>query len=63
MGKDSLHWDRLAPGRYDRTLPVGRLNDGRMLCVPYTVLAGERASPRVVVTAGVHGDEYCHFRL
>lgn len=58
MGEELLDRARLAPGRYHHSLPVARLNDGSMLRVPYTVLAGARAGPRVVVTAGVHGDEY-----
>lgn len=58
MDEESPNLVGLAPGRYHHSLPIARLNDGSMLRVPYVVLVGEHAGPRVVVTAGVHGDEY-----
>lgn len=58
MNADPLDWASLAPGRHDRMLAIGRLNDGSMLNVSYTVLVGQCAGPRVLITAGVHGDEY-----
>lgn len=39
-------------------LPVADLPDGTTLEVPFAAIAGRRAHPRVVVTAGIHGDEY-----
>jgi predicted deacylase len=39
-------------------LRVAELTDGGVLEVPVIVVAGRNAHPRVLVTAGVHGDEY-----
>jgi predicted deacylase len=50
--------DGLAPAaRRAVDLAIARLADGSWLTVPVEVLTGTRRRPRVVVIAGVHGDE------
>ena len=51
--------DRLEPGRLHRLwLPVSTLADGSIVRLPVLVAAGRRPEPRLVITAGIHGDEY-----
>ncbi len=48
-----------APRTVVRTrLPVAELADGGTLDVPVLVVSGRHAHPRLLVVAGVHGDEY-----
>lgn len=39
-------------------LPIERLADGLEIRIPLLVAVGQAPGPRVVVTAGIHGDEY-----
>jgi predicted deacylase len=48
----------LPPGQHQGALEVSRLAGGEALQVPYRVLVGAERRPRVVITAGVHGDEF-----
>lgn len=50
--------DRLPPGRHSLLLRVGRTADGAELALPVNILAGRAAHPRLLMVAGVHGDEY-----
>jgi predicted deacylase len=50
--------ETLSPGTYHTALTYGHLPDGSELRVPYSIIAGAQPHPRVVVTAGVHGDEF-----
>ncbi len=49
---------QLTPGRYAQQLLVAQLTDRSALTIPYTLIVGTQPGPRIVVTAGVHGDEY-----
>ncbi len=46
------------PVKVHMSFVYGRLSDGTELRVPFTVITGSQPRPRVVVTAGVHGDEF-----
>lgn len=49
---------RFGPGRHTTSLLAGRLASGAELRIPLSLVVGQQPGPRVVVTAGVHGDEY-----
>lgn len=51
-------WSQSAPGRHHDAVTAVRLPDGSVLRVAATTLVGVQPGPRVVVTAGVHGDEF-----
>jgi len=53
----ALEVDSLATGRHDLLLDVTPLADGSVMAVPVSVIAGAAAGPRLVLVAGVHGDE------
>lgn len=44
--------------RIETWLPVGSWPDGLPLGLPLIVVSGRRPGPRLMVTAGIHGDEY-----
>lgn len=46
------------PGSAHTAIPYGQLPDGAPLTIPMTTIMGAQLGPRVVVTAGVHGDEF-----
>jgi predicted deacylase len=51
--------ERLERGQLHRVhLPIERLADGSELRIPVMVAVGQESGPRVVITAGIHGDEY-----
>jgi predicted deacylase len=51
--------ERLQRGHLHRLhLPIGQLADGLELRIPLMVAPGLKPGPHVVITAGIHGDEY-----
>jgi uncharacterized protein len=51
--------EKLEPGRlHQLELPVAGLADGSMVRLPLLVAVGRQSGPRIVITAGIHGDEY-----
>jgi predicted deacylase len=51
--------ERLERGRLHRLhLPIERLADGAEVRIPVMVAVGQTPGPRLVITAGIHGDEY-----
>lgn len=50
--------ERLPLGRHSLLLRVGRTADGSELTLPVNILAGRMPHPRLLMVAGVHGDEY-----
>ncbi|SRR5579883_941412 len=54
-----INWDAIAPCRVEHlTVSVCSLPDGYTLGLPVIVISGRRSRPRILVVAGVHGDEY-----
>lgn len=53
----ALHVDDLGPGRHDFWYRVEDNAIGQGWYVPVIVLRGERPGPRLLLTAGIHGDE------
>jgi predicted deacylase len=50
---------KLEPGLlHQLELPVAGLADGSVVRLPLLVAAGRQPGPRIVITAGIHGDEY-----
>ena len=50
---------KLEPGRLHQVeLPVAGLADGSVVRLPLLVAVGRQPGPRIVITAGIHGDEY-----
>lgn len=50
---------RLPPtSRHSFSLRVTRMADGGSLCLPVNVLVGKEAGPRLLMVAGVHGNEH-----
>jgi predicted deacylase len=53
-----LDFDALGVGRHARVRAIAAMADGGSIGLPIVVLRGQAARPRVVVIAGVHGDEH-----